>query len=86
MEQLKEKDEEVKRLNECLEVQRKGVGEELTEKMNQLEQERELRKEFESMFQQSLFNIDNIVKKGDLRRGSALFGASLLSKVLLCQP
>ena len=28
--------------------------------MKQLEQERELRKELESMFQQSLFNIDNI--------------------------
>jgi len=32
MEQLKEKEEEVKRLNECLEVQRKELGEELIEK------------------------------------------------------
>ena len=60
MDQLKGKEEEVKRLNECLEVQRKELEEELIEKMKQLEQERELRKELESMFQQSLFNIDNI--------------------------
>ena len=53
MEQLKEKEEEVKRLNECLEVQRKELEEELIEKMKQLEREREHRKELESMFQQS---------------------------------
>ena len=41
MEQLKEK-EEVKCLNERLEVQRKELEEELTEKMKQLELEREL--------------------------------------------
>ena len=50
MEQLKEKEEEVKRLNECLEAQRKELEEELIEKMKQLELERELRKELESMF------------------------------------
>ena len=60
MEQLKEK-EEVKRLNQCLEVQRKELEEELIEKLKQLEQEREFRKELESMFQQSLFNIDSIL-------------------------
>ena len=60
MEQLKEKEEEVKRLKECLQVQRKELEEELIEKMKQLEQERELRKELESMFQQSLVNIDKI--------------------------
>lgn len=32
MEQLKEKEEEVKHLNECLEVQRKELKEELTQK------------------------------------------------------
>ena len=37
MEQLKEKEEEVRRLNERLEAQRKGLEEELTEKMKQLE-------------------------------------------------
>lgn len=42
----------MKRLNE--------LEKELTEKMKQLELELELRKELESMFQQSLFNIDNI--------------------------
>ena len=68
MEQLKEKEEEVKRLNECLEVQRKELEEELIEKMKQLEQERELRKELESMFQQSLFNIDNIKSNSKLLR------------------
>ena len=67
MEKLKEK-EEVKRLNECLEVQRKELEEELTEKMKQLELERELRKELESMFQQSLFNIDNIKSNSKLLR------------------
>ena len=67
MEQLKEK-EEVKRLNECLEVQRKELEEELIEKMKQLERERELRKELESMFQQSLFNIDNIKNNSKLLR------------------
>ena len=61
MEQLKEKEEEVKRLNQCLEVQRKELEEELIEKLKQLEQEREFRKELESMFQQSLFNIDSIL-------------------------
>ena len=61
MEQLKEKEEEVKRLNQSLEVQRKELEEELIEKMKQLEQEREFRKELESMFQQSLFNIDSIL-------------------------
>jgi len=60
MKQLKEKEEEVKRFNECLEVQRKELEEKLIEKMKQLELERELRKELESMFQQSLFNIDNV--------------------------
>ena len=35
-----------------LEVQRKELEEELIEKMKQLEHERELRKELESMFQQ----------------------------------
>ena len=68
MEKLKEKEEEVKRLNECLEVQRKELEEELTEKMKQLELERELRKELESMFQQSLFNIDNIKSNSKLLR------------------
>ena len=68
MEQLKEKEEEVKRLNERLEVQRKELEEELTEKMKQLELERELRKELESMFQQSLFNIDNIKTNSKLLR------------------
>jgi len=57
MEQLKEK-EEVRHLNECLEAQKKELKEELIEKMKKLELERELRKELESMFQQSLFNID----------------------------
>jgi len=57
MEQLKEKEEEVRHLNECLEAQKKEL-EELIEKMKKLELERELRKELESMFQQSLFNID----------------------------
>ena len=68
MEQLKEKEEEVKRLNECLEVQMKELEEELIEKMKQLERERELRKELESMFQQSLFNIDNIKNNSKLLR------------------
>jgi len=68
MEQLKEKEEEVKRLNECLEVQRKELEEELIEKIKQLELERELRKELESMFQQSLFNIDNIKSNSKLLR------------------
>ena len=58
MEQLKEKEEEVRHLNECLEAQKKELKEELIEKMKKLELERELRKELESMFQQSLFNID----------------------------
>ena len=44
MEQLKEKEEEVKRSHECLEVQKKEL-EELIEKMKQLERERELRKD-----------------------------------------
>jgi len=57
MEQLKEKEEEVKRLNECLEVQTKELEEELIEKMKQLELERELWKELESMFQQSLLTL-----------------------------
>ena len=61
MEQLKEKEEEVKHLNQCLEVQRKELEEELIEKMKQLEQEWDFRKELESMFQQSLFNIDSIL-------------------------
>ena len=68
MEQLKEKEEEVKRLNERLEVQRKELEEELTEKMKQLELKRELRKELESMFQLSLFNIDNIKSNSKLLR------------------
>ena len=68
MEQLKEKEEEVKRLTERLEVQRKELEEELTEKMKQLELEWELRKEFESMFQRSLFNIDNIKTNSKLLR------------------
>ena len=67
MEQLKEK-EEVKRLKDCLQVQRKELEEELIEKMKQLEQERELRKELESMFQQGLFNIDNIKSNSKLLR------------------
>ena len=57
MEQLEEKEGEVKRLKECLQVQRKELEEELIEKMKQLEQERELRKELESMFQQSLLTL-----------------------------
>ena len=36
--------------------------------MKQLERERELRKELESMFQQSLFNIDNIKNNSKLLR------------------
>ena len=68
MEQLKEKEAEVKRLNECLEVQRKELQEELTEKIKQLELECELRKELESMFQQSLFDIDNIKSNSKLLR------------------
>jgi len=60
MEQLKEK-EEVKPLKECLEVQRKDLEEEL-------EQEQELRKELESMFEQSLFNIDNTTSNAKLLR------------------
>jgi len=67
MEQLKEK-EEVKHLNECLEVQRKELKEELIEKMKQLELEWELREELESMFQQSLFNSDNIKSSSKLLR------------------
>ena len=66
MEQLKEKEEEVKHLNERLAVQRKELKEELTEKMKQLELEQELRKEFESMFQGSLFNNDNITSNSKL--------------------
>ena len=58
----------MKCLNERLEVQRKELEEELTEKMKQLELERELRKEFESMFQRSLFNIDNIKSNSKLLR------------------
>ena len=72
MEQLKEKEEEVKRLKECLQVRRKEL-EELTEKMKQLEQERELMRELESMFQQSLFNIDNIKSNSKLLRFYAGF-------------
>ena len=68
MEQLKEKEEEVKHLNERLEVQMKELEEELTEKMKQLELERELRKELESTFQRSLFNIDNIKSNSELLR------------------
>ena len=68
MEQLKEKEEEVKRLNERLGAQRKELEEELTEKMKQLELERELRKELESMFQRSLFNIDYIKSNSKLLR------------------
>jgi len=67
MEQLKEK-EEVKHLNECLEVQKKELKEELIEKMKQLELEWELREELESMFQQSLFNSDNIKSSSKLLR------------------
>ena len=68
MEQLKEKEEEVKRLNERFEVQRKELKQELTEEMRRLELERELRKELESMFQRSLFNIDNIKSNSKLLR------------------
>ncbi|XP_074632478.1 uncharacterized protein LOC141890838 [Acropora palmata] len=71
MEQLKEKEEEVKRLNERLGAQRKELEEELTEKMKQLELERELRKELESMFQRSLFNIDYIKTLSLLGRDAA---------------
>ena len=53
----------MKSLNERLEVQRKELEEELTEKMKQLELERELRKELES-----LFNIDNIKSNSKLLR------------------
>ena len=60
MEQFKAKEEEVRRLNELLETQRKELENELTEKMKQLEQEREFSKEMENMFQKSLFNINNI--------------------------
>ena len=55
MERIKDKEEGVKRLKECLEVQRKELEEELIEKMKKLELERELRKEMDSMLQQSLF-------------------------------
>ena len=58
----------VKPLNECLEVQRKELKEELIEKMKQLELEWELREELESMFQQSLFNSDNIKSSSKLLR------------------
>jgi len=68
MEQIKDKEEEVKRLKRCLEVERKELEEELIEKMKQLELERELRKELESVFQQSLFNIDNIKSNSELLR------------------
>lgn len=60
MNQLEAKKDEVRRLNELLETQRKELEDELTEKMRQLEQERELRKELENMFQKSLFNINSI--------------------------
>ena len=50
----------MRRLNELLETQRKELEEELTEKIKQLEQERELRKELENMFKKSLFNINSI--------------------------
>ena len=60
MNQLEAMKEEVRRLNELLETQRKELEDELTEKMKQLEQERELRKELENMFQKSLFNINSI--------------------------
>ena len=83
MEKLKEKEEEVKRLNECLEVQRKELEEELTEKMKQLELERELRKELESMFQQSLFNIDNIKSNSKLLRFYTGFPNYEVSSIVL---
>ena len=68
MEQLKENEEEEKRLKECLQVQREELEEKRIEKMKQLEQEQKLRKELESMFQQSLFNIDNIKSNSKLLR------------------
>ncbi|PFX24400.1 uncharacterized protein LOC111331706 [Stylophora pistillata] len=69
IEQLKEKEEEVSRLKECLQVQRKELEEKLFEKkMKRLEQERELRKELESTLQHSLFNIDNIKSNAKLLR------------------
>ena len=67
MEQFKQKEEKVKYIiNECFKVQRKGLEEELTEKMKQLEPERELRIELE--IQQSLFNIDNVKSNSKLLR------------------
>ena len=60
MNQLEAKKDEVRRLNELLETQRNELEDELTEKMRQLEQERELRKELENIFQKSLFNINSI--------------------------
>ncbi|XP_068749492.1 uncharacterized protein [Montipora capricornis] len=60
MNQLEAKKDEVRRLNELLESQKKELEDELTEKMRQLEQERELRKELENTFQKSLFNINSI--------------------------
>ena len=60
MDPLEAKKDEVRRLNELLETQRKELEDELTKKMRQLEQERELRKELENMFQKSLFNINSI--------------------------
>lgn len=60
MEQLRAKEEEVRRLHELLDVQRREFEEELAEKIKQLEQELELRKEFQKKLQQSLFDIDNI--------------------------
>ena len=69
MEQLKQKEEKVKYIiNECFKVQRKGLEEELTEKMKQLEPERELRRELEILFQQSLFSIDNVKINSKLLR------------------
>lgn len=81
--QLKEKEEELKHLKEWLQVQRKELEEELIEKMKQLEQERELRKELESMFQQSLFNIDNVKSNSKLLRFYTGFpNYEVFSKVL----
>ena len=51
--------------------------------MKQLELERELRKELESMFQQSLFNIDNIKSNSKLLRFYTWFPNYEVSSIVL---